>query len=333
MEDSQAPEENGQLPNRRKMLNSEGQDGIPSWTGVVLATGAGFLMACTSLVVKLATSLPFYEMLMARCLGTLIFGPPLMIYYSHPFIPPSPKEFFFVASRGLFGCAAMAAMFFAFGKIPLGDATALVFTSPVWTAILGYFILGEGWTIYDSVAVVLSCVGITLITRPSFLFVSEDQFIPSTRPYSAWFAYAASIGASVALALSYICVRKVKKTGSFTLVFYYGVMGMILSVGVAICYEGFKLPDCGTVDNLYALLCAFFSFCGQVCVISALKLEKAAIVALGRATDIAFVFILQASFINTEISGLSIVGAVLVLSCNISIFFKKWFANKNSENN
>ena len=288
-------------------------------------------MACTSLVVKLATSLPFYEMLMARCLGTLIFGPPLMIYYSHPFIPPNPREFLFVACRGLFGCAAMAAMFFAFGKIPLGDATALVFTSPVWTAILGYFLLGEGWTIYDSVAVVLSCVGITLITRPSFLFHAEAQHIVVTGRYSVWLAYAMSIGASVALALSYICVRKVKKTGSFTLVFYYGVMGMILSIGIAISYKDFKFPGCDTVDNYYALLCAFFSFCGQVCVISALKLEKAAIVALGRATDIAFVFILQALFVNSDIKGLSIVGAVLVLSCNISIFFKKWFTSKKSE--
>ena len=291
----------------------------------MLSIGAGFLMACTSLVVKMASSLPFYEMLMARCVGTLLFGPPLMIFYSHPFIPPNLKEFFLVFGRGLFGCIAIGALFFAFGHIPLGDATALVFTSPVWTAILGYFLLKEGWSIYDSFAVVLSLVGVTFITRPSFIFHKDEK---KGLDSLSWLAYIASIGGSIALALSYVCVRKVKKTGAFTLVFYYGVTGIFLGIGFGAA-QGFKLPDCGTFDNIYAILCAFFSFCGQVCVITALKLEKAAIVALGRATDIAFVFILQAIFVEGSVSVLSIVGAIMILSCNISIFFKKWFASKN----
>ena len=133
------------------------------------------------------------------------------------------------------------------------------------------------------------------------------------------------------LALSYICVRKVKETGSFTLVFYYGIMGMFVGLVIGLSVdEGFKFPDCGTLDTIYALCCAGFSFCGQVCLIFALKLEKAAIVALGRATDIAFVSILQAVFVQTPVSGFSIAGTVLVFSCNVSVFLNKWFENTNS---
>ena len=134
------------------------------------------------------------------------------------------------------------------------------------------------------------------------------------------------------MALSYICVRKVKETGSFTLVFYYGIMGMFVGVGIGLSVDGggFKFPDCGTWDNIYALCCAGFSFCGQVCLIFAMKLEKAAIVALRRATDIAFVSILAAVFVQTPVSGFSIAGAVLMFSCNVNIFIKKWFEDANS---
>ena len=314
--------------NSKCLKRSQDQKGITSWLGIVLAIGSGFFMACTSLFVRLAGSLPFYEMLMARCIGTLIFGPPFMIYYFHPFIPPNMKEFTFIAGRGLLGCVGMAAMFFAVERIPLSDATAIVFTSPVWTAILGYVLLSESWSFYDSFALILSLVGVTLITRPTFIFHTE---LGTLQHHGDWLAYAAAFCASVALALSYICVRKVKETGSFTLVFYYGIMGMFVGLVIGLSVdEGFKFPDCGTLDTIYALCCAGFSFCGQVCLIFALKLEKAAIVALGRATDIAFVSILQAVFVQTPVSGFSIAGTVLVFSCNVSVFLKKWFENTNS---
>ena len=164
------------------------QKGVTSWLGIVLAIGSGFFMAFASLSVRLAVSLPFYEMLMARCLGTLIFGPPFMIYYFHPFIPPNMKEFTFIAGRGVMGCVGTAAMFFAVERIPLSDATAIVFTSPVSTAILGYALLSDSWSSYDSFALILSLVGVTLITRPTFIFHSG---LGTREHHGDWLAHTA----------------------------------------------------------------------------------------------------------------------------------------------
>ena len=294
-----------------------------------LAIGAGFLMSCTSIFVKLASSLSFYEMLIAKCLGVVVFVTPLMIYFSHPFIPKSLKDTIFAAGRGFFGCSGTIFLFFAFDHIPLSDATALAFTAPVWSAILAYFLLGEGWTIFDSVAVVLSLAGVTLITRPSFIFPKEK---PDPSYDKVWYAYAAALATSVSLSISYICVRKMNQTGqSFTLVFIYGLVGMSIGIGVGLVdKEGFKLPTCGTLDNIYALLCGLCSFCAQICLGAALKRETTAVVALGRASDVAFVFVLQIIFVDYPANVLSIVGVILVFSCNISIFLKKRFASKNN---
>ena len=49
-------------------------------------------MSCVSLVVKLATTLPYYESMMARCFGISVFSIPIMIYDSQPFIPTKPKR-------------------------------------------------------------------------------------------------------------------------------------------------------------------------------------------------------------------------------------------------
>lgn len=301
-----------------------------SWIGVVLAIAAGFFMSCVSLVVKLAASLPFYEKMIARCFGMVVFSTPLMIYFKQPFIPTNLKDSVFIFGRSLFGSMGDIFLFISFSHIPIGDATALAFTSPVWSAILAYFVLDEGWSpIYDSVAVILCLAGTVLITRPSFIFPPEK---PNPEYDMAWLAYVLALAASLSLSLSYICVRKVKSTGqSFIFTLYYGVVGILLSVGIGLVYKGFKFSDCGTIDNIYALLCGLFSFLGQVLVVAALKVERAAIVALGRATDIAFVYVLQVAVLHIPVSVLSIVGAILVLSCNLSVIFQKWFPDRKNK--
>ena len=286
-------------------------------------------MSCVSLVVKLATTLPYYESMMARCFGISVFSIPIMIYDSQPFIPTSLNDAAYIFGRSFFGSIAGLCLLGSFNHIPIGDATALAFTSPVWSAILAYFLLNEGWSpIFDTAAVILCLTGTVLITRPSFIFPPEK---PLPGYDMAWYAYASAFAASVFLALSYICVRKIKNKGQTTaFIFYYGVVGFPISIIIGLCSEGFIFAECNTLDNIYALLCGVFSFLGQICLISALRLEKAAVVALGRAADIAFVFILQVVVIHTSANALSIVGAILVLSCNFGALFKRMFPDKQS---
>ena len=293
--------------------------------GIALSVAAGFLMACTSLTVKLAQSLPFYEMMIARGLGVLMFCPAAMVYNCQPFAPSTWKEASFVYCRAILGCGAMCMAYFAFQHISLADATTIIFINPVWTAILAHFLLHEKWSMFDSLAMTLSFVGVVLVARPSFLFPSH---LSATNKWST-LSYVLSLVASISLAASYIFVRLIqRKTSALTFVFHYGVVSILYGFVIGAALQKLKLPDCGTLDKWHALLAGAFSFSGQVCFVYALTVERAAIVALGRATDIAFVFVLEIIVLNAPINGYSLAGSVLVILCNILIFLKKRYSEE-----
>ena len=297
-----------------------------SYFGIVMSVAAGFFMACTSLMVKLAQSLPFYEVLAIRGLGLFLCSLPIMIYFFQPIIPTTWKETGLVYGRAILASGAIYGLYFSFQYISLADATTILFINPVWTAILAYFLLREKWSKYDSLALALSLTGVVLVARPSFLFPTQ-QSITSTNVTFRNISYAITFIGSFGLALSFILVRKsCTATPPLTFVFHYGLTCIVFGLLGGTSLQGLKFPNCGTQDNWYALLAMAFSFAGQGCFIYALSIEQAAIVAMGRATDIVFVLILEVIFLNVPINGFTLAGSVIVLLCNFILVIKKVYA-------
>ena len=58
-----------------------------------------------------------------------------------PFGPPGIRAL--LVLRSLCGCTAFSCATFAFGIMPIGDATTIFLTSPVWAALLGRIVLKE----------------------------------------------------------------------------------------------------------------------------------------------------------------------------------------------
>ena len=296
-----------------------------SYFGIAMSVAAGFFMACTSLVVKLAKSLSFCELVAIQGLGPLCFCLPIMIYLFQPIIPTTLREIGLVYGRGTLASCAISGLFFAFEHISLADATTILFINPVWTAILAYFLLREKWSKYDLLALALSVAGVVLVARPSFLFPTQ-QSVTSSSDTGKVLAYVVSFAGSFGLALSYILVRKSNATTpALTFVFHYGIVCVVFGLLGGLVSRGLTFPDCGTGDNWYALLTSIFAFLGQVTFIYALTIEQAAIVALGRATDIVFVFVLEVVLLNVPLNGYSLVGSALIFLCNAIIVIKRMY--------
>lgn len=75
--------------------------------------------------------------------------------------------------RSLFGTGAIFGLYISMKYITLGDATAISFSSPVWTYILSHFILKEKINWIQIVSLPASIFGVLLIANP-FLFISVD---------------------------------------------------------------------------------------------------------------------------------------------------------------
>ncbi len=125
--------------------------------------------------------------------------------------------------RGLIGNFSMMVFFLSVAWLPLADATALSFSSPLFVTALSLPLLGEVVGIHRWSAVAVGFVGVIIMTHPS----------------AAWFAPGAGAGAAVGLvagflsALMMITIRQLSRTEQpVTIVFYFATIGCLLFGGL-----------------------------------------------------------------------------------------------------
>jgi drug/metabolite transporter (DMT)-like permease len=132
-----------------------------------------------------------------------------------PFAPRSAR--LLLVLRSLCGMTAYSLATYSFGVMPIGDATTIFLTSPVWAALLGFVVLREPLRLTDALALLLALVGVVLVARPEALFgSSRDGSAASGAQHARGGlpgAYAALLGAIFAGSVA-VLVRLLKKHGN-----------------------------------------------------------------------------------------------------------------------
>lgn len=122
--------------------------------------------------------------------------------------PPNLRVWIFL--RALLYWCFLACWWSSLNCMPIGDATAIVYVGPVFTATFAYIFLGESidWTFYP--IVLLDAIGLILICQPSFMFgdSGEASGSPDGGSYAVG-AFTALIAAIVSGLLP-VCTRKSK---------------------------------------------------------------------------------------------------------------------------
>ena len=295
--------------------------------GIILAITASLLVSVTALMVKLAESIPSLEVTFIRLSIQLVFSLPSMIFFKDKFIHPW-KQGKYLLLRGVTGALAMTLSIYAVKNMPLADARVIIYTSPVFTAILGRIFLKESVSKFDLIAMLLSIGGVVLIGRPTFLFGSLGK---TSSTEQVWVPTLVAVAAAIVTAFSIILTRKMsQEVGTRVVVFYFALVGSFISFAGSLI-SGLKYPDCGTHHSIYALAAGILGYSGELIATKALAVDKAAIITLVRTTGIAFSFVLQLIVLDVVPNGLSIGGAILVLLCNVAIFIKKFLDTKKEE--
>lgn len=89
----------------------------------------------------------------------------IMYFRKLPFIPDRGERWP-VFGRALLGSASITFSYYALKLIPLGDATTIRFSLPIWTLIISYLILNESCDFFKIFAVIVSISGVVLIAKP-----------------------------------------------------------------------------------------------------------------------------------------------------------------------
>lgn len=147
------------------------------------------------------------------------------------------------AFRSIAGITSLALFFFAVSRIPIADATALVYAAPIFITCLSILVLGETIGVRRWLAVIAGFIGVLLIAQPGS---------------ASWdIGIAAAITSAFTAALVVTWLRRLSSSEkSVTIGVYYNSLGTIVFVTWVILNDTFMLPnDDWSIWLIFGLLC------------------------------------------------------------------------------
>lgn len=135
--------------------------------GIILALCASVFLGTAGMLVKLTYSVHGIQVAVFRAMiQMVIYGTLIGLRGDRTSWLPARGEWIPVGLRALLGGSSITFSYYALKLIPLGDATTIRFSLPIWTLIMSYFFLGESCSLFKITAVVTAVCGVVLIAKP-----------------------------------------------------------------------------------------------------------------------------------------------------------------------
>jgi len=263
--------------------------------GVLYMAASAFAFSVMALLVKLTSSrLPIGELMFARALITLLLSYAMV---RRAGLSPWGNERLSLALRGLLGFGGLSGYYIALAHLPLADATTLQNATPVFTALLAWWLLDErvGWS--TATAIACGLAGVALIVHPTGAGLDPT-------------GVAASLAAVTCSSFAYVTVRKLARTeDALVIVFYFPLVAAPLALPWAIA--SFVVP--GPVDVLLLIAIGIVTQIGQVFLTQALVIERAGRAASVGYLQVAFAMLWQIAVFGELPTGWTLGGAGLIV--------------------
>lgn len=283
------------------------------------------------------------QMLIIRCGIQLLFSLVFMVNGKVHFYGGYKKNLLPLLCMGVMEVCVIIFMYEAIQRMPVGDATVLQFTAPVFTSFLGFVILKTRLRIFDTIFGIISFVGVLFIAKPNLLFpvakMSVVQIMasknhtyhgpPKTIVYSLHYMEGAmfALGAALSLSLFFI-LNKMNgmKIDVILTIFYPSIMGVFVGpILMMIRQERFLLTEVSGRDWGIMVVIGFLSFIGLMLLGESLQLQDPGPAIMIRNCDIIVVYILQYLLMHILPSPSVAVGTSLIIGCTCLIVLNHSF--------
>lgn len=217
----------------------------------------------------------------------------------------SLSELWRIALLSFFYIGTAIATLESYRYLSSGIATALVYTDPIWCAVIGLLILGDKFSWKLTMSIVLATLGVMMMTG---LFSEDGTFS------LVGVCWGLLSGLSYALYLILVPRLKVKSIPSLKLTFYVFFIGMFMlaafDFGKNGCIETISSGRCFLNLIMLGLIPTALS---NICVTMSLKLIDSTIVAILGAFEPLTAMVVGIIVLGDPYSFLSITGALLIL--------------------
>ena len=148
---------------------------------LLMATAGVFLTLGNSLVQyvykRSKSKISSFEVLFIRSFIQAVFTLMFMIYGKvHPYGEKKVNLFRLIA-MGITEVNAIIFVYLALEKIPVGDATVVQFTAPIFTVFFSYCLLRKGCGWLDTVCGLISFIGVVFIAKPDLIYGHGSHFL------------------------------------------------------------------------------------------------------------------------------------------------------------
>ena len=270
--------------------------------------------------------------ILAKILGTTTLGPPInpmQISNARFFFAFILILLFFITTkskiikpnykvhlgRSVCGWIGISILFGASSIIPITDATAIIFTNPIFTMLLAIVLLGEKVKPIKWIAVIITFWGALILIRPENNIINH-QFI----------IIILIIGAFV-LGLESVFIKMLTlKENPKQILLINNSIGLLIS-SIPICFIWIT-PT--TLQVLAMLGIGSLMLCAQACFIQALRRSKAHFAVPYFYSTLIFVAIYDFFIFNITPDDISFIGASLIIIGGISIYISEIIKKQNT---
>lgn len=176
---------------------------------------ATFIFAVMNVLVKYVENIPAIEIILFRSIVSFIMSG---ITLKLKRINPLGKNRKILFLRGLAGALALIMFFTTLQEIPLASAVTIMFLGPIFTAILGVWIVKERVYGLQWLFFAISFMGIVMI----------KGFDPRVSPYMAFLG----VGAALCSGVAYNMIRKLKTSEHPLVIIFYFPLVTLPIVGI-----------------------------------------------------------------------------------------------------
>ncbi|NKB38570.1 MAG: EamA family transporter [Gammaproteobacteria bacterium] len=278
-------------------MNSETQKS-PVLVAALWMLGMVFSLSTIAISAReLSAQMGPFQMIFFRCIFGLLALTPIVLY-QYGQIPLS-KKFGNHIARNMSHYGGQVFWFFGISYLSLAEVFAIEFTTPMWTLLLAYFILGEKITRWRAVSLVFGLIGMMLILRPGLENIHFASFLV--------------IVSAFCFALSHIFTRKLAQIESPTMILFY--MGLV-QAPIAIIPALFNWVTPEGLAWMWLLFMGIASITAHYCLSRALALADASIMIPIDFLRLPMIMLVGYVFYGEDIDVFIVLGASIMFAGN-----------------
>lgn len=266
---------------------------------------ATFLFATMNVFVKMVPGIPAVEVVFFRSLISLLMSASFLYWQGISIFGKNKK---YLILRGVSGAVALILYFITLQKIPLASAVTIQFLSPIFTTILGVYLLGEKVLKWQWIFFSLAFVGVLVI----------QGFDPRVDPIYFFMGIISAFAAG----LAYNFIRKINVSEHPLVIVMYFPLVTLPVTGV-FCLFFWVQPE--GIEWLYLLLIGILTQAAQYLMTKAYQNEEVSKVASLK--YIAIIYALGYGYIlfDETYDFLALLGMLVVI---LSVAMNVWYKNR-----